>query len=158
MTTTQVVGLQWKRGVEDRYPSNMDTSYSYGAYDKAAEGPIISGMVAGVRPGTGNEAVKAAGTPFHGVFFSEVSDDLDESEGGAPPTIIVGPALLFIRKRALAAGTAYTAGSLLTSGTAANAGRLVPQADQTVRGPHTVGHCQEVQADGILVRLFAPTV
>ncbi len=156
MTTTQVVGLGWKRGVEDRYPANMDASLSYGAYDQDTEGDIISGMVAGIRTGTGNEIKKANGGAFRGVFFTEVSKDLDESEGGAPPTVIVGNALLFIRKRALVAGQAYTAGQYVTTGTGANAGRLVPEgATPDVRA--RVGQVQEVQADGILMRLFPPT-
>jgi len=154
MTTTQVVGLGWKRGVEDRYPATMDASLTYGAYDRTVDGDIISGMVAGIRTGTGNEVVKAAATAFRGVFFTEVSAELDESAGGAPPTVITGNALLFIRKRALAAGQTYTAGQYLTTGTAGNAGRLVPggSADNT-----RVGVVQEVQADGILMRLFPPT-
>jgi hypothetical protein len=160
MTTTQIVGLGWKRGVEDRYPSNNDASLSYGAYNKATDGQIISGMVAGIRTNTGNEAIQAghasAKAGFHGVFFTEVSDDLDESEGGAPPTVIVGPALLFIRKRALVTGQAYTAGQYVTYGTGGNAGRLIPGG--TAAGVDAVGHVQEVQADGILVRLFPPTV
>jgi len=161
MTTTQVVGLGWKRGVEDRYPSNMDASLSYGAYNMGTDGQIISGMVAGIRTGTGNEVHLAghanAKAGFHGIFFTEVSSDLDESEGGAPPTVIVGPALVFIRKRALAAGQAYVAGGYVTFGTGGNAGRLVPGG---ANPPNiaTVGHVQEVQADGILVRLLPPTV
>lgn len=155
MTTTQVVGLKWKRGVEDRYPSTMDASLKWGTYDQATEGDIISGMVAGIRAGTGNEVVKAAATRFRGVFFTEVSTDLDESEGGGPPTVITGPALLFIRRRALVEGQAYTAGQFLTTGTGANAGRLVPEGADS--GVARVGQCQEVQADGILVRLFPYT-
>ena len=168
MTTTQVVGLGWKRGVEDRYPSVNDTSFSYGAYNKDTDGEIISGMVAGARTGTGNEAVPAGATAsktgFHGVFFSEVSSELDESAGGAPPTIIVGPALLFIRKRALVANQAYTAGEYLTFGTqgADSQGRLVPEgATGAVAASgllNRVGQVQEVQADGILMRLNIPTV
>lgn len=166
MTTTQVVGLGWKRGVEDRYPSNNDASLSYGAYNKATEGPIISGMVGSVRTGTGNEALPAGAAParagFHGIFFTEVSDELDESAGGAPPTVIVGPALLFIRKRALVANQAYTAGDYVTYGTVANVsvGRLIPEgAAGAATGAGTrVGHVQEVQADGILMRLNPATL
>lgn len=156
MTTTQVVGLGWKRGVEDRYPSNMDASLSYGAYDMETDGQIISGMVAGIRAATGNEVVKAANTAFRGVFFTEVSSDLDESAGGAPPTVIVGPALLFVRKRALVTGQAYTAGQYVATGTGANAGRLVPEGGGPVAAAR-VGIIQEVQADGILMRLFPAT-
>jgi hypothetical protein len=171
MTTTQVVGLQWKRGVEDRYPVNNDASFSYGAYDKDTDGPIISGMVAGVRTGTGNEAVPAGATAaqqgFHGIFFSEVSDELDESAGGAPPTIFVGPALLFVRKRALVANQSYAAGNFLTYGTQAGGkqGRLIPEgatgaaAAAAAGTPSTrVARVQEVQADGILVRLLPYSV
>ncbi len=171
MTTTQVVGLGWKRGVEDRYPSNNDTSLRYGGYNKATDGEIISGMVAGIRTGTGNEALPAGGVNAkagaHGVFFTEVSSELDESAGGAPPTVIVGPALLFIRKRALVAGQAYPAGSYVTYGTNAGGlgvvGRFIPEGavNAAPAGAGTVGrlgHIQETQADGILVRLFPPTV
>lgn len=169
MTTTQIVGLGWKRGVEDRYPSNNDASLRYGAYDKAADGEIISGMVAGIRTGTGNEALPAGGANakagFHGVYFTEVSSELDESAGGAPPTVIVGPALLFIRKRALVANQAYTAGDFLTYGTVAgtSVGRLIPEgaAGAATAGEGTVGrlgHVQEVQADGILFRLRPASV
>lgn len=166
ITTTQVVGLGWKRGVEDRYPSNNDASLSYGAYNKNNDGEIISGMVAGIRTGTGNEALPAGGANakvgFHGVYFTEVSSELDESAGGAPPTVIVGPALLFIRKRALVANQAYTAGEFVTYGTVANVsvGRLIPEgAAGAATGAGTrCGHVQEVQADGILVRLFPTTV
>lgn len=164
MTTTQVVGLGWKRGVEDRYPGNNDASLSYGAYSKATDGEIISGMVAGIRTGTGNEALPAgaaaAKTGFKGVFFSEVSSELDESAGGAPPTVILGQTLLFVRKRALVANQAYTAGQYLTYGTGANAGRLIPEGAATAAsGAGTrVAHCQEVQADGILVRMQPSSV
>lgn len=166
MTTTQVVGLGWKRGVEDRYPGNNDSSLSYGAYNKTTDGEIISGMVAGIRSGTGNEALPAGATAsktgFKGVFFSEVSSELDESAGGAPPTVIVGPTLLFVRKRALVANQAYTAGEYLTYGTqaASSQGRLVPEgATGAASGTGTrVAHCQEVQADGILVRMLPHSV
>lgn len=166
MTTTQVVGLGWKRGVEDRYPGNNDSSLSYGAYNKSSDGEIISGMVAGIRSGTGNEALPAGATAsktgFKGIFFSESSSELDESAGGAPPTVILGQTLLFIRKRALVANQAYTAGQYVTYGTqaAGSQGRLIPEgAAGAATGAGTrVAHVQEVQADGILVRMQPSSV
>lgn len=155
MTTTQITGLTWKRGVEDRYPGTMDATLSWGSYDKETDGPFLSGMVVGLT--NGNEVVKAAATPFRGIMFTEVSDEIDESLGGAPPTVIVGGATLFIRRRALSPTASYAKGQYLTSGTGADAGRLVPEG-ATPNLEHRVGYVQDVYTDGILMRLFPPTV
>lgn len=160
MTTTQITGLGWKRGVEDRYPGTNDASLSWGSYNKTTDGDFLSGMVATVKANTGNEVAKASsgvrGGRFRGVIFTEVSKDLDESLGGAPPTVITGPATLFIRKSALKAGATYVAGNYVRAGDAgADAGRMVDQG--ATPGVDTVAFIQEVQTDGILVKLYQPT-
>lgn len=162
ITTTQITGLGWRRGVEDRYPGTNDASLSWGAYNKTTDGDFLSGMIASIRTGTGNEIVRADSTVrggrFRGIIFTEVSKDIDESLGGAPPTVITGPATLFIRKSALVAGATYTAGGYLKAGTGAtNAGRLTASSSGTEPDDDTVAFIQEVQTDGILIKLYQPT-
>lgn len=162
MTTTQITGLGWKRGVEDRYPGTNDSSLSWGTYNKTTSGDFLSGMVVGFQAGTGNVVKKAENEAFHGIMFTENSKDLDESLGGAPPTVIVGGATLFVRKTALNPLATYAAGNYLTSGTGTNAnglslaGRLVPEGGSPVAAAR-VGRVQEVHPDGILMRLYPPT-
>jgi hypothetical protein len=156
MTTTQVTNAKWKRGVEDRYPGTNDASLSWGAYDRAVDGEFLSGMVVGIVAGT-NEVRKANGAGgFHGIMFTENSDTIDESLGGAPPTVIVGGATLFIRKTALLPTASFAVGDYVTTSTVADEeGFLVDTA--TATGANIVGRVQEVSSDGIVMRLYPPT-
>lgn len=158
MTTTQITGIGWNRGVEDRYPGTMDATLSWEGFDRAVSGDFLSGMVVGIQAGTGNQVKKANAEPFHGIMFTENSAVIDESLGGAPPTVIVGGATLFIRKTALDDAATYAPGEYLTS---AN-GKLVPvarDASLNITTPDNaiVGFVQEQHTDGILMRLNPPT-
>jgi hypothetical protein len=156
MTTTQVTNATWKRGVEDRYPGTNDSSLSWGTYTIAADGEFLSGMAVGIKAGT-NEVIRFTGANgFHGIMFTEKSNTIDESLGGAPPTVIVGGATLFIRKTALRAGVTFAVGDYVTCGSGAGQPGFLANGG-TVFTTNTVGRVQEVASDGIVMRLYPPT-
>lgn len=154
MPTIGITGPNWERGLEDLYPATNDASLTWGDYDVDAEGEVWSGMVCTLQ--NGNRVALADGGTFRGLFFTERNSVLDESLGGSPPSVIVGNSLMRVKMTALDKEAGYAAGQYLTT-SAAKPGVLVPD-DGTATSDSTVGVVQDVESNGIIMRLFSPTV
>ncbi len=122
---------------------------------KAGVTSVVPGTVAATANGEVLKADKDVdGGAFYGIFLSEVSTDVDELIGGTiPPTVVTGPALMWIHESALDGASTYALGATTGDLVAGDDGVLVPRGANT--GP-TVALLQEVVSDGIIVHLLAP--
>ncbi len=154
MPTIGITGPNWDRGVEDLYPVTNDASLTWGDYDPDVEGEVWSGMVVTLQ--NGNRVALANGGAFRGLIFTERNRVLDESIGGSPPSVLVGAGLMRVKMSALDSTAAYAAGQYLSTG-AEKPGVLIP-APGTATDTNTVGVIQDVESNGIIMRLFAPTI
>lgn len=119
--------------------------------------PVRPGMVAVLLNGTVTIASGAvAGGAFLGLFLTEVTAQLDESNNkDLSPTVVTGPATMKILNAALDGASSYAvaAGSVveLVVGTGLAAGKLVPRPGGNTQP--TVATLTKVMADGIECRL-----
>jgi hypothetical protein len=145
----------WVRTAEVLYRGKEFTGVPFKASYTLAANPIRPGFVAVIR----NGAVELADTAidngaFMGIFLSERTTDIDESNGGTiPPVIVTGPGTMKILNAALDSGSTYALSATGVVELVAVAGKLVPRGAQT--GP-TVAHLLNVAADGIIVELLQP--
>lgn len=126
------------------------------ALDLVAE-PVRPGMVAVLLDGTVTIADSAlAGGAFLGLFLTEVTAQLDESNNkDLAPVVVTGPGTCKILNAALDPASSYAvaAGAVkeLVVGTGAAKGRLIPRPGGNTQP--TIATLTKVMADGIEVRL-----
>lgn len=154
MPTIGITGPDWERGLEELYPVTNDASLTWGDYDVETEGEVWSGMVVTLQ--NGNRVALAQGGPFRGLIFTERNSVLDESLGGSPPSVFVGNGLMRVKMSALDKEAEYAAGEYLTTGSD-KPGVLIPSA-VTAPDETTVGAVQDVETNGIILRLFSPSI
>lgn len=152
--TIGITGPDWERGLEELYPVTNDASCTWGDYDPEVEGDVWSGMVVTLQ--NGNRVALAQGGAFRGLIFTERNRVLDESLGGSPPSVFVGNGLMRVKMTALDNTAAYAQGGYLTTG-AAKPGVLIPEGASPVEEAR-VGVVQDLETNGIIMRLFSPTI
>jgi len=120
-----------------------------------AANPIRPGMVGGFINGQVELADQGkAGGAFFGLFLSEFSSELDESQNKTiPPVLVRGPATCKVLNAALGAGTFALDANDVVELVAVN-GKLTPRGGET--GP-TVAYLHKVLPDGIEVQLREPS-
>jgi len=145
----------WVRKAEMLYGGQEYTGTPLKASYTPAANPILPGMVAVIVNGEVRIADEnEAGGAFLGIFYSEFSTDLDETDKKTiAPTIIRGPATVGILNAALNSEKTYALSGSDVVELVAEKGFLVPRAAQT--GP-TVATLTQVQSDRIIVQLNSP--
>lgn len=149
--------IRWKRGAEDLYRQNLESTLPWGEWDRDVDGDLLSGFV--VTQGDSGRVERANGGRFRGIIFNEVSKDIDEALYHTHAGVITGPGRVKVLRQALDPNATYEERQILTSAD----GYLAPAAVDGTSGEVTtaaeaqVGMVAEVLSHAIVVLLFEPT-
>jgi len=153
MPTAIFNDADWIRTCEILYRGQEYTGEPLDAAIDILATPVLPGMVAVIQNGT--VRIAGAGGDFFGLFLSEASARLDESDKKTiPPVLVRGPGTVRVFNDALDPGTtwALAAGDVVAVRSTA-AGRLAIGGTGSV-----VGTLTQVLPDSIIIQLNAPAI
>ncbi len=156
MATAILNNADWVRTAEVLYRGQEYTGTPLKASYTIGANPVRPGFVAVVRNGVAELADNSIDDgAFFGIFLSEFTADLDESQGKTiDPVIVRGPGTMKILNAALDSGSTYALSGSAVVELVAESGKLIPRGSQT--GP-TVAHLLKVESDGIIIELLQPS-
>lgn len=156
MSTMILNNADWFRTVERQHGCQEYTGTPLKSSYVVGSNPCRPGNVAVIRNGAVELADDAIdGGAFFGLFYSEFTSDLDETQGKTiDPVLLRGPGTVKVWNAALdIGGSTYALSGTQPVDLCVDGGKLVPRGLLT--GP-TVAQLLHVHSDGIVILLNAP--